>query len=280
MVKAVRRLIEDGQVGAAVGREDPRGQGNGLGEGALDGPARGRGHAVRPRGGGEHRRPAEVVRGVVDQDGHLAGSLVGDGDVGQAVAGEVGHRDVRRGDAGGQRDRRRESAGGGLQGDGHAVVQGVGGHQVLEAVPVQVGRREARRQGGGRERGLPRGRPAGCDGVERDREHELAGRHRDVVVGVGRGDGRSRADPQHGDRPRGPPGVEDHRRGEDAGVSGHPPRGRGCRPSGRGRRCRAEPVPVRSTSSGVSRHADAARRPAPARSVPPPRPSRTPVELS
>ncbi len=94
---------------------------------------------------------AEGVRGIVEQDGHVARGLVAHDDVRQTIAVHVGHRDVRRRDAGGQRDRSRELPRRSLQGDGDAVVQSVGGDQVVKPVSGQVGGGEAGGQGRGRE---------------------------------------------------------------------------------------------------------------------------------
>src|SRR5262249_50033425 len=136
---------------AAVPGEVPGGQADRLRGGAHRRTAGGRVQAARPGGGAEAQGRAEGVRGVVEQDGDVAGGLVAHHDVRQAVPVHVGHGDVRRGDAGGRRDRRRELPRGRLQADGDAVVQGVGGDQVVEPVARQVGGGEAHRQRRGQE---------------------------------------------------------------------------------------------------------------------------------
>ena len=62
--------------------------------------------------------------------------------------------------------------------------------------------------------------PSGADRVNRDGEDKLTGRQRGVIVGVGGRDGELRADLQDRDGARGPPGVEDHGRGEGVGGAG------------------------------------------------------------
>ena len=61
---------------------------------------------------------------------------------------------------------------------------------------------------------------AGADRVDRDREDELAVGQRGVEVGVGGRDGELRTDAHDRDRAGGPAGVEDHGRGEGAGLAG------------------------------------------------------------
>ena len=73
--------------------------------------ARRRVQAVGPVPAGKVRDWAKRCAGVVEEDGHVAGGLVGDDDVRQAVAVDVGHRDVRRRVADGHRDRCRERPG-------------------------------------------------------------------------------------------------------------------------------------------------------------------------
>ena len=95
----------------------------GLGERADDRIAGGRAQAVEARAGAKSQRLAERVRRIVEQDGHVARGLVAHDDIGQAVAVDVAHRDVRRRDAGGHGQRRRELPGRRLEGDGDAIVR-------------------------------------------------------------------------------------------------------------------------------------------------------------
>ncbi len=99
--EAVRALIDDHEIVAAVAGEVARDQADRLRERADGRAAGGRVQAVQAGAGAESQRLAEGVRGIVEQDGHVARGLVADDDVGQAVAVHVAHRDVRRRDAGG-----------------------------------------------------------------------------------------------------------------------------------------------------------------------------------
>ena len=137
------RLIDDHEIVAAVSGEVSRDQADRLRERTDDRSAGGRVQAVQARAGAESQRLAEGVRGIVEEDGHVARGLVAHDDVRQTIAVHVGHRDVRRRDAGGQRDRSRELPWRSLQGDGDAVVQSVGGDQVVKPVSGQVGGGEA-----------------------------------------------------------------------------------------------------------------------------------------
>ena len=95
------RLIDDREIVAAVPGEVSRDQADRLREGADDRAAGGRVQAVQARAGAESQRLAEGVRGIVEEDGHVARGLVAHDDVRQAIPVHVGHRDVRRRDAGG-----------------------------------------------------------------------------------------------------------------------------------------------------------------------------------
>ena len=106
--EAVRVLIDDHDIVAAVAGEVARDQADRLRERADGRTAGGRAQAVEARAGAESQRLAERVRWIVEQDGHVARGLVAHDDVGQAVAVDVAHRDVRRRDAGGHGQRRGE----------------------------------------------------------------------------------------------------------------------------------------------------------------------------
>src|SRR5262249_41232974 len=156
----------DEQVVAASAGEIAGGQADRLLQG---GDHRGGGasvQSVQSGAGAEAAALQERVLRVIEEDGDIAAGLVADSDVGQAIAVDVRHADVRGGLSGRQGQRCAEGAVGLLEGDLDAVVEGVGHDEVVEPVAGEVCGGDACGQSGGGEGGAAVDAAVGGDAVD------------------------------------------------------------------------------------------------------------------